>query len=82
MEAPLGGVGWVSSDRAPSSPSGFDYIMPHRRELPGLRPCKIMHTAGLHTMGTFHTLLGCLPLKLSCQPKEGKPVCNSSREND
>lgn len=44
--------------------SGFDYIILHRRELPGFRPCKIMHTVGLHIVGTFHRILGCLPLKL------------------
>lgn len=96
MEAPEGGVGWVSSDRAPAergslashSPSGFDYITLHRRGLRGLgQPYKIqryVHSRIMHH-GNFSMDRGLLALKTkirNCQPKEGKQACNPSREND
>lgn len=86
-------MGWVSSDRAPAeqgslashSPSGFDYITLHRRELG--QPYKIqryVHSRIMHH-GNFSMDLGLLALKTktrNCQPKEGKQACNLSREND
>lgn len=88
--------GWVSSDRVPAepgslashSPSGFDYITLHRRELKGsgsLRRHKDRRTAGSCTRGIPQWIWGCLPLKTKIrngQPKEGKPACNLSIERN
>lgn len=45
-----------------------------------------MCTAGLDIVGIFQFILGCLSLKLKHkidrEHKEGKQVCNPSREND
>ena len=74
MEAPQGGVGWVSSDRAPGgeavashSPSGFDYITHHRRKLRAKAGCvSHIHSRTTHK-GCFSTGLGSLALKTKKQ---------------